>query len=107
MIIFLTALAGCSIREEAFPHRFAELNCARHWECDRGSYELLYWDHFDCVRENERTFTEVKAFEEEYGCTYDPEAAATAYDDLNDMTCEEWHSGELLLGFTAIWHECE
>ena len=75
-------LSACGISEERFAPTFSELQCARHWQCDRASYEL------------------------EYGCAYDAEAAADAYADLAEMTCEEWHQGELLLGFTAIWAEC-
>ena len=99
-------LSACGISEERFAPTFSELQCARHWQCDRASYELLYYGHGDCIREYERTFLELAAFESEYGCAYDAEAAADAYADLAEMTCEEWHQGELLLGFTAIWAEC-
>ena len=97
---------ACQVSEARFPRKFAELNCARHWQCDRASYDLLFQGFPDCMREYERTFTELAAFEEEYGCTYDPTAAAAAYDELSGMTCEEWSTGSLLLGFTEIWSEC-
>ncbi len=103
----LAVLAGCEIREERFPREFAELNCARHWQCERGSYDVRFSGFQDCIREYEATFIELATFEEEYGCSYDPVAAAAAYDELSGMTCEQWYTGDLLLGFTAIWKECE
>jgi len=106
VIALLFACAG-EIPEERFAQRFAVMDCARHWQCDRGSFDQYYFGHFDCVREKERTFAELAAFETDYGCLYDPAAASDAYDALHDMTCQDWVEGGVLLGLTDIWAECE
>ncbi len=106
-LLVALAASGCgSLPEEAFARRFATLDCARHWQCDRGSFDQYYFGHFDCVREKERTYEELAAFEDEYGCTYNPEAAARAYGSLHDMTCQDWVEGGVLVGITGIWAEC-
>jgi hypothetical protein len=104
----LAVVGGCTrIDEDNFAHRFAEVDCARHWQCDRGSYDQYYFGHFDCIREKERTYSELAAFQSEYGCTFDADAASLAYDDLHDMTCQTWTEGGILVGITDIWAECE
>jgi hypothetical protein len=105
----LVLAAGCQgpVDEDVFARKFASIDCARHWQCDRGSFELYYFGQLDCVREKERTYQELAAFEEEYGCTYDADAAGEAYAALHDMTCQGWVEGGALLGITNIWAECD
>ncbi len=104
--LLLLGACGEGLPEDRFAERFAAMDCARHWQCDRGSFEQYYFGHFDCIREKSRTFAELAAFETEYGCTYDPVAAEAAYGALHDLTCQDWVEGGVLLGFTEIWAEC-
>jgi hypothetical protein len=97
------ALAGCSVSENEYPAKFARLDCARHYQCDRSSYDLLYFGFEDCVHEDEKTLAAVEDFYLKYGCDYDPVGAEGAYDDLNSITCEQWHAGGLASGFTTTF----
>jgi hypothetical protein len=80
--------------------------CARTRECDRATYDSQYFGKRDCRDEWEVNISETIDAADDLGCDYDGTAAGDAWQDIHDMTCEDFAQGDAEESLFLIWDDC-
>jgi len=104
VVLGLVACGGPSeIAEADYAESFARAMCDRLHECARGTFDTTYFSLSDCHDQLEQQFGDQVQAQDDIGCDYDAEKAATAYSDMLDGSCEDFYKGRYLPAATNIW----
>ena len=108
----LLLLSGCifggtpaEIPDEDFAFWGAKVVCDKMRECDRGSYEALYFSMADCRASQEVELQAQYDWADEVDCDYRPKKAGEAYEAILEMSCEDWYEGEWWEDYQEIWDD--
>ena len=105
----VVALAGCApqeIPEDRFADQGAQLYCQRTRECALGDFKASYYGMADCREHVARDLEELVEFADDIDCDYDPDGAARAWNNLAEMSCENFYEGGFFEDFDKIWDDC-
>lgn len=107
----LVLLAACGpssdgIPKDDFAYWGADILCERYRECQRGVFESAWYSMGDCQRDVERDLGLLVELMDDLDCDYDAKEAAVAYQDIDEMTCEEFYEGEATEATDDIWGDC-
>ncbi|NCG18550.1 MAG: hypothetical protein GWP91_06015 [Rhodobacterales bacterium] len=106
----LLGLLACSgpseIKEKNFAASGAGMICNRLQECQRGDYLREYYGHADCASHWEIALEVYIEVADDLDCDYSPEAAARAYNNLAEMSCEDFYGLDYIEDFDEIWDDC-
>jgi hypothetical protein len=95
-----------SVDEEDLARYAAEVQCKRIKDCDRGTFEQIYFGMGDCRDTYELAIDAAVETANELDCTYDAEAAGTALDEIKQMSCEDFYLGEAEAELLLVWDGC-
>ncbi len=98
--------APAEIQEKHFAAQGSGLICDRLKECARGEYLREYYGHSDCAAHWEIVLEDYIDVADDLDCDYSSEGAARAYNDLSDMSCENFYEGDYIEDFDKIWDDC-
>jgi hypothetical protein len=105
--MFGCASVGDTVAEDDFAATFAPLFCDREKECARGLYDSLYFDRADCIAHWELSLADQVARYGDADCDYDAKEAASAYEALAELSCDEYYEGEEVAALGQdIWPDC-
>ena len=102
-------LLGCAgapseIEEQELPRFAAEVICTRIKECDRASYDSDFFGRGDCIDSQEREIEDIADAASE--CDYSASGARDAWQEIRDMSCEDFVEGGADEAIFSIWGDC-
>jgi hypothetical protein len=107
------AVSGCvfggipnEIAEEDLARVAAPVLCNRVRECDRGTYDSVFFGAADCRDEWEHAMDLVVQSVQDLDCEYDAAGAGAALDEISQMSCEDFVEAEGLDTLDLIWADC-
>lgn len=106
----MLALVACgppdNLPVDEFGYWMADVLCERTQECSRASFDASWYSVADCRAQIERDYAALAESMDDLGCDYEGRKAATAWEDIARMSCEDFYEGDAVESIGEIWDEC-
>ncbi|MEQ1566520.1 MAG: hypothetical protein ABMA64_12835 [Myxococcota bacterium] len=103
MVLVALGCRPTAILQEGYGPFLADGVCERTRECARGAFDSLYFGMEDCRDSWERALNRTVTELADSDCDYDAARAAEVYNELLDMSCEDFVEGKYQEAALDVW----